>query len=68
MQHLQGLFSAAVPLLSLAAPAEATALARVGAKVHTAPEAPSIARAMVLMRDGRITAVGPAEAPVPGRP
>lgn len=60
MQILRSFFSAALVLLGLALPAQATELAIVGAKVYTSPDAPPIARGTVLMRDGRITAVGPA--------
>ncbi|HUG21893.1 amidohydrolase family protein [Piscinibacter sp.] len=42
-------------------PARAGDLAIVGAKVYVAPDAAPIARATVLMRDGRIAAVGAAD-------
>lgn len=60
MQILQCLFSAALVCLGLASPAQAAELAIIDAKIYTAPDAPPIERGTVLMRDGRITAVGPA--------
>ncbi len=60
MQILKPLFSAALVWLGLASPAQAADLALIGAKIYTAPDAPPIERGTVLMRDGRITAVGPA--------
>jgi imidazolonepropionase-like amidohydrolase len=67
MQLLQRLFSAALVCLGLASPAQAAELAVIGAKIYTAPDAPPIERGTVLMRDGRITAVGPAgQVAVPG--
>jgi imidazolonepropionase-like amidohydrolase len=49
-------------LLAWAAPraAEAGDLAVVGAKVYPSPTAPAVENATVVVRDGRITAVGPA--------
>lgn len=62
MKTLQCLFAAALLLVGLGSPAWAADLdlAIVGAKVYTAPDAPPIERGTVLMRNGRITAVGPA--------
>lgn len=60
MQILKPLFYAALLWLGSASPAQAADLALIGAKVYTAPDAPPIERGTVLMRDGRITAVGPA--------
>jgi imidazolonepropionase-like amidohydrolase len=61
--HIHSLFVAAACLLvGLASPAWAAELAIVGARVYTAPDAPPIERGTVLMRDGRITAVGPDDA------
>lgn len=53
------LVAAACLLISFGTAAGATELAIVGAKVYTAPDAAPIERGTVLMRDGRITAVGP---------
>ncbi len=47
-------------------PASAADLAIVGARIHAAPDAETIERGTVLVRDGRIAAVGPVDqVPVP---
>lgn len=61
MKTFQWLFAAALLLVvvGLGSPARAADLAIVGAKVYTAPDAAPIERGTVLMRKGRIAAVGP---------
>lgn len=57
---------AALLLVSAAAWATAQDLALVGARLYPAPDAPAIERGTVLVRDGRIAAIGPVDAvPVP---
>ncbi|HTV67109.1 MAG TPA: amidohydrolase family protein [Rhizobiaceae bacterium] len=51
--------SAALSLCLLASPAIAQDLAIVGAKIYPSPDAPAIADATIVVRDGVIAAVGP---------
>jgi imidazolonepropionase-like amidohydrolase len=58
LRRLAGLVLVALAL-SLGAPAHAALLAIVGARIYPSPTAPAIANGVVLIRDGRIAAVGP---------
>lgn len=53
-----GVFTALVTGVSLAVPARAAVLAIVGAKIYPAPDADPIIHGVVILRDGKIAAVG----------